>query len=173
MEVDMTDVSVAGSANSTDLAVRVAKLEAREDIRRLKLEYAAGCDDGYKPDVLTPMFTEDAVWDGGERFGVHTGHKEIYDYWAGISSQLVFAMHYMIGDTIEIADDLKTATGKWQFLMPSTMIVDGENRPMWFAAIYDDEYRLESDGWKFSRVNVDFTMLAFHDVGWGQKRIQL
>ena len=48
-----------------DLARTVAKLQAAEDIRHLKARYARVCDTGYTPSEMIPLFTKDAVWDGG------------------------------------------------------------------------------------------------------------
>ena len=61
------------------LALRIGKLEAEGDIRRLKTAYAELCDAGYPGEKLGALFTEDAVWDGGEHFGVYTGRAEIED----------------------------------------------------------------------------------------------
>ena len=58
---------------TVDLETRLARLEAVEEIRVLKARYAAVCDTGYDPDGMTPLFTTDAVWDGGDRFGRHEG----------------------------------------------------------------------------------------------------
>jgi hypothetical protein len=82
-------------------------------------------------------------------------------------------MHFMIGDTIEVADDLQTAKGAWQLLEPCSLVVDGEKRSMLFSGHYADEYRHESDGWKFARVELVFNMQARTDVGWAEKQIQL
>ncbi len=43
--------------SSPDLATRVSKLEAINEIRHLKMSYAAACDDRYSPEKLAPMFT--------------------------------------------------------------------------------------------------------------------
>jgi SnoaL-like domain len=39
----------------------------------LKARYADVCDTGYDPDRMRPLFTADAYWDGGERFGRYEG----------------------------------------------------------------------------------------------------
>lgn len=85
------------------------------------MAYAKLCDAGYPPTQLAAMFTEDAIWDGGERFGVHYGRQGIYDFFDAISRDLVFAFHFMIRDSIEVADDGQSATGSWQLLEPCTL----------------------------------------------------
>ena len=42
----------------SDIEIRLAKLEAAEDIRHLKARYARICDTGYSPDAMGPLFTE-------------------------------------------------------------------------------------------------------------------
>jgi hypothetical protein len=172
----MTDGSTStvgtGSEGEGDLALRVAKFQAIEDIRRLKLVYAKHCDSGYPPEILAAMFTEDAVWEGG-RFGTHRGRPAIYDFFAGISSDMVFAMHFMIGDTITVADDVQTAKGSWQLLQLCSLVVDGEKQSMLLSGHYFDEYRREDDGWKFSNVELVWNIQARTDVGWAEERLQL
>ena len=94
-----------------ELERRLAKVEAAEEIRRLKAHYAEICDTGYEPDRMRPLFTRDAVWDGGERFGRYEGVDAVCGFFAGVSSQITWALHYMVAPRITIADDLQTATG--------------------------------------------------------------
>jgi transposase len=58
----------------------------------------------YSPDAVAPLFTEDAIFEGG-RFGNHLGRPAICDYFAGVSKQIIWAMHYMINPIVEIDDD--------------------------------------------------------------------
>ena len=55
-----------------ELERTVARLQAAEEIRALKARYAAVCDSGYTPDRMVPLFTKDAIWDGG-KFGRYEG----------------------------------------------------------------------------------------------------
>ncbi len=103
-----------------DLARTVAKLQAAEDIRHLKARYARVCDTGYTPSEMIPLFTKDAVWDGG-RFGRHEGIDAITAFFDGVSKQITWALHYMIAPTIEVSDDLVSASGTWYLLEPCTM----------------------------------------------------
>ena len=155
------------------LTLRVGKLEAIEEIRKLKMDYAKLCDNAYPPQEISEMFTEDAIWDGGPKFGLYRGRQEIYNFFDGVSGDLVFAMHFMMGDTIEVADDLKSAAGAWQLLEPVSMVIDGVNRPLWLAGLYDDKYVKGDEGWQFSHVKLDWKLQARNDVGWAEQRIQI
>ena len=50
------------------LRMQIAKLQAVEDIRKLKARYAAVCDNGYPPEDMAPLFVSDAVLDARNAF---------------------------------------------------------------------------------------------------------
>src|SRR5262245_61142086 len=145
---------------------RLAKLEAAEQIRHLKARYAAVCDTGYTPDRMVPLFTADAVWDGGERFGRHEGIDAIYRFFDGVSSQIVWALHYMVAPIVEVADDLETATGSWYLWQPCTLVTDDGPRAVWLTGTYADRYRREDGGWRFSEVRLDCQTISPIEEGW-------
>jgi hypothetical protein len=145
---------------------RLARLEAAEQIRHLKARYAAVCDTGYTPDRMVPLFTEDAVWDGGERFGRHEGMGAIYRFFDGVSSQIVWALHYMVAPIVEVADDLETATGSWYLWQPCTLVTDDGPRAVWLTGTYADRYRRVDDAWRFSEVRLDCQTISPLEEGW-------
>ena len=58
-----------------DLQRRIKVLDDIEQIRRLKAQYFAHCDDNYNPDALAEMFVEDAVWDVGSGVSSKAGKR--------------------------------------------------------------------------------------------------
>ena len=50
------------------LAARVQRLEDIEEIKQLKAAYCRFCDDGYDPDGIASLFTDDGIWAGGDTF---------------------------------------------------------------------------------------------------------
>jgi hypothetical protein len=149
-----------------DLGSRLVRLEAIEEIRVLKARYADVCDTGYDPVRMRPFFTEDAVWDGGERFGRYEGVDAVCGFFARISSTIIWALHYMIAPIIEVAEDGLTATGSWYLLEPCTFATADGPRAMLITGRYADRYRREPDGWKFSEVKLDCQTLSPLDEGW-------
>jgi hypothetical protein len=149
-----------------ELRNRVARLEATEDIRRLKARYAAVCDSGYLPDRMAPLFTEDAVWDGGERFGRYEGIDEIRGFFAGVSSEITWALHYMVAPSIEVADDLVNATGSWYLWQPCTVVTDDGERAVWLTGTYADRYRNEGGEWRFAEVVLECQTISPIEEGW-------
>lgn len=147
------------------LEARVARLEAVEEIRVLKARYADVCDTGYNPDRMLPFFTQDAVWDGGERFGRYDGIDAIYGFFRDVSSQITWALHYMIAPVIEVSDD-GTATGSWYLWQPCTVVGPDGPQAVWLTGRYADRYRREDDGWKFSEVRLDTQTVSPFEDGW-------
>ena len=151
---------------------RLQRLEATEDIRRLKQRYAALCDSGYPPQELAALFTEDGVWDARPTFGVRRGRRAIAEMFAGTPTD-VFSFHCMIDVAIDVEDDGLSARGTWRLLQMATMPLDGEPQAMWLAAMYCDEYRREADGWRFASVKIDYKVQARHLRGWADARLQI
>ena len=151
------------------LVARIDRLDAIEAIRELKARYADVCDTGYDPVRMRPFFTEDAVWDGGPRFGRHEGVDAICDFFAGISSEITWALHYMVAPIIDVADDARSASGTWYLLEPCTIATPGGPRAMVITGRYADRYRLERDGWKFSEVKLDCQTISPLDEGWARR----
>lgn len=139
---------------STDVELRLARVEAELEIQRLKAAYAGLCDIGYPAEPLAALFTEEGVFDGGRRFGVHTGRDELVSYFGAISGSIVWALHYMVGPAITVNDDLNTATGTWYLWQPCTLVVKGEQVPAWISGKYSDEYRRVGGRWLFAHVEL-------------------
>lgn len=152
-----------------DFEARIGKLEAAEDIRRLKARYADVCDTGYDPERMMPLFTADAVWDGGERFGRYDGIDAIYGFFQGVSTQITWALHYMVAPIIEVAHDLETASGSWYLWQPCTVVGEHGPQAVWLTGRYADRYRRDEDGWKFSAVRLDCQTISPFEEGWARK----
>lgn len=148
---------------------QVAKLLATEEIRNLKARYADVCDTGYDPDRMRPFFTDDAVWDGG-RFGRYEGLDAVAAFFAGVSAQITWALHYMIAPMIEVQDDLAAARGTWYLWQPCTVVTPDGPRAVLLTGRYADRYRKEDGVWKFSEVLLDCQTISPIEEGWVRRR---
>ena len=111
------------------LEARLARLEAEEEIRRLKGRYGALVDarygsDGPRPraeiepiaNQIAELFTEAAVWDGGPGLGVCRGRAAIRERF--LAPTLRFSWHYFVKPRIEVLGE--RARGTWDLLAPCT-----------------------------------------------------
>jgi hypothetical protein len=154
---------------TADPDTRLARLEAVEHIRALKARYAAVCDAGYDPDGMRAIFTADAVWDGGERFGRHEGIDAIRAFFAGVSNQIVWALHYMLNPIIEVGDDLETATGSWYLWQPCTVVGEHGPQAVWLTGTYADRYRRDGGSWRIAELLLDCQTISPFEEGWARR----
>jgi uncharacterized protein (TIGR02246 family) len=143
---------------------RLRQLEDIEAIKRLKAQYAAACDDNYDADAIANLFAENALWDGGN-FGKAEGREKIRAFFRHAPKVFPFAIHNVMNPQIEVDGD--RATGQWYLLQPATMAK--ENRAVWLAATYHDEYVRIDGRWMFHNLQVVARFLTSYDEGWAKK----
>lgn len=167
----------AGSSPVTDLAQLAARLQRLEDaeaIKRLIVRYAQGADRGNDVDVMLPLFTEDAVWDGGERFGVHAGKPAIREFLSQSGAFIGWTLHYMVSPDVVVARDGQTATAFWYLWETANMPdqASGRAEAFWIGGTYDGEAVKLADGsWRFSRLALNLKLLSPYREGWAEKRL--
>jgi len=148
--------------NLEELARRIQVLEDIEAIKQLKYLYGQICDDKYNPDEMEKLFTEDAIWDGGEKFGVYKGKKAIKEFFAGVSKNLVFAVHYFLQPIIKITSET-TAEGSWYLWQQSTL---GDGKAIWLAAREDEKYEKVNGKWLFKEIKLTVFFATPYEEGW-------
>ena len=146
----------------TDPSLRLQRLEDIEEIRLLKLRYAALCDDDYRPDALADLFTPDGVWDGGEAYGRYEGRDAIEGYWRSCAENIPFAIHFILNHVVDVDPGADRAKGTCNLLQPMTL----EGRAIWAAVRYDEVYRRFDGDWSFESMRLTTLLLAPHDEGW-------
>ena len=152
---------------ASDLERRIRVLEDIEEIKRLKTRYCALCDDSYDADALAELFAEDAVWDGGIR-GINRGREEIRSFFKAAPRRLPFAIHMVTNASIEVEGD--TAKGTWYLFQPCTFASQngGEDRAVWGAARYDEEYVRLGGQWRFQNLKLTSHFWTPFDQGWAE-----
>lgn len=157
---------------------RLARLEAIEEIRRLKARYAHAADGKYTDDhvrrgqdeidriarVQADCFTADAVWDGGPQWGRSEGREAIF----AMVSRSVWSMtmHYLLMPDIEVNGS--SATALWYQWQVGTL-TEG-NRAMIMAATTRDTYRIEDGEWRIARLEFTPKFLTPLDESWTTRR---
>lgn len=144
---------------------RLARLEAIDEITRLKGRYCAFADANYDAEGLSGLFVEDGYWDGGPEFGRHVGRGAIKDFLDRTREQIRFAAHLAINPIIEVQDG-DHATGKWRLFMPCTVAMDGGTEARWLLCQYDETYVRIDGRWMFRTVDMKVNFYAPHLKGW-------
>jgi hypothetical protein len=166
--------------DTTDLEARLSRLEEKarvaEDIQAilaLRAAYVAAADLGPGVEAMTSLFTEDAVWEFSNGWGVHRGIEEIGAFVTSIGAEILWSVHFAISPVISVHDET-TASGKWHILQLATMTGVGDEEPdaVILSGRYTDEYRKLDGVWKFARVTVDITQLSNLDQGWVRQQFR-
>jgi hypothetical protein len=159
------------SESIESLAARVQRLEDIEAINHLLVRYAQGSDKHNDPDIMVPLFTEDAVFDVGSGYGTYVGQEAIRKFLEGALNIIKWSLHYMISPLIEVAEDGRTAKVfcyLWEIAnMPNR---DSELEPVLIGGTYDnDAVKLASGEWKFSVVRLRMEIMSPYYKGWVKK----
>ncbi len=155
---------------------RVRRAEDSDAILNLKSRYGRLADSRYTLSgvrdrasleeiarQVTELFTEDAVWDGGQKLGLARGRDEIYQRFC--KPTLGFTWHYFVKPRIEVDGD--HASGSWDILAPCTT---SDGRPLWMAGYEEDEYQRVDGAWLHSRMKLTVIFMAPYERGWVPKR---
>ena len=144
---------------------RFTRIESIEAIRSLKATYCDLCDDGYDADRLCSLFTEDAIWDGGD-LGCFAGHERLHRFFTNMPNVMSFAIHHVTNSAVELSTDGQSAEARWYLLQMATL--KEQNRAVWLTGRYIDEVVKTSAGWRFKHVSLNARFFSPHDEGWAQ-----
>ena len=144
-------------ATLEELEKRIQCLEDLEDIKRLKAKYARACDEN-DAELWKEVFTDDAMWDGGDKYGVHKISDMIAAVAAGQPpSEPV--LHYFTNPEITIEGD--KAYGRWLLWRASTTVswvlgptYEANSRAVWVVSYEDDKYVRINGKWRQSEMKL-------------------
>ena len=131
-------------------------------------------DRGNDVNVMLPLFTEDAAWDGDARFGVHAGKPAIREFLSQSGTFIGWTLHYMVSPDVVVAPDGQTATTFWYLWETANMPdrASGRAEAFWVGGTYDGEAVKLADGsWRFSRLALNLKLLSPYREGWAEKRL--
>jgi len=165
----------------SSLEARVAALEARladaeslHALYALKARYGAVTDGRYdrrgrgvRPrEELEPiareiseLFTEDAIWDGGERLGRCVGRQAIYERF--LEPTISFAFHLFVKPQLDVAGDL--AHGTWDLIAPFNT---HDGRAWWTVGVEHDRYQRVGGRWLHSYMRLETVFTVPYASGW-------
>ena len=145
----------------------VERLVATEAIKALKAKYCWYCDDPEKYHLFPGLFTDDAVFIEEPLEELH-GRAEIEAFNANYAKEVAWSRHYAVTPLIEVADDGQSGTGRWQALLMSLQIIEGEEQMLWASGTYAEEYQLVDGVWLFARIHARGRWMTSFDEGFGE-----
>jgi ketosteroid isomerase-like protein len=156
-------------ASMDELERRVQRLEDIEAIRDLKASYGQVCDQGYDPDKLAAMFTEDAEFNLTEKGTTQTskGRAAIRERFLLMPKRIEFAAHYFIQQA-KIAVEGNTAAASWLMWTPQTL---AGGQSVFSSGIEHDVYEKVNGKWLFKKTTLDVLFRAAYGKGWGEIKL--
>lgn len=135
-----------------DFALRLARLEARENIRELVARYGIAIDDHDLPGIAS-LFTSTAEFCSRDGVMQARGRDQIIDMFIGRFKALGISNHFTHDHIIELpAGAPDRATG----LVTSHAEVWRNGKALLGAMRYQDSYRLDEGEWRFERRELAF-----------------
>lgn len=162
----------------TDLEARIGRLEDLEAIKALKYFYGRCADEKYTADHRrksqseidemaarqTSVFTEDAIWDGGEQFGVRRGKEAIFN--SSRAGVWRYAVHYFMSPDIKL--DGHEATARWKLWQVGTLEQGATDVVL--SATVDDRCVKVGERWLISHTRMMLGFMAPVSEGWADRR---
>ncbi len=156
--------------NLHDLARRVARLEAENEISRILYHYVWLADEVKDASRIARCFTEDAVWEGVGDFDEYlsVGRDEIQALFQDVPNQLPFTAHWVTNELITLADDGEHAHGQWHILEAANL--RDNCAQVWMVAWYENDFQLVDGEWLISHLRLVHTFVAPYEDGWLKTR---
>lgn len=104
------------------LEQRVERLEDVEAIKELKYTYAQVLDEGYDPERVASLFTEDGLWAITGVGGTAKGRNNIKQHCTNLGKDIIWGQHNIFAPMIKIADDGMSAEGDFYLICFLTMV---------------------------------------------------
>ncbi|WP_207954730.1 nuclear transport factor 2 family protein [Saccharopolyspora elongata] len=146
-----------GDVDVRDLARRVARLEAIQEIERLKYRYWRACD-SKDPDAFRECFvSEGADIDYGPGLGGFDDREKLVELYSKLALRrdgdrwLYNDIHHGMHPDIELID-ANTAVGSWTFWFMRVNLADGVVEQA--SLEYRDRYLVEDGKWKIQSSHV-------------------
>ncbi|MBD0861931.1 nuclear transport factor 2 family protein [Gordonia sp. zg691] len=152
---------------TSDLELRLARIEANTAIDHRMSSYLRSCDIDKDVDDIVAHFTPDAIWEGVGRnvsFGRAQGREAIAAHFATVFTRQPFTLHYIANTIIDVDAGATSGRGRWMCIEP-TAIRNG-TLPAWVGLDYDVTFTLTDRAWLISHLQVDTLFASPYHIGW-------
>lgn len=149
------------------LEARLSRLEDVKAIETLKYTYAKVLDNGYDPQSVAALFTEDGLWSPGG-VGDAQGRASIMEHSSNWGKDILWVQHNIFARVIEVGEDGTSATGSFYVICFLTMKADNAAGELsWvLAAKYHDKFVKIDGHWLFSELVGHITSSTTLSEGW-------
>ncbi|WP_411817210.1 nuclear transport factor 2 family protein [Hyphococcus sp. DH-69] len=156
------------SVDAFDLRLR--RVEASEAIRQLIAVYAVGADRKNDPNILGPLFSENAVWEANGIVRLQ-GRDAIAKGLSKLAKEFVtWSLHYMVSPLINLDNTVQKATCRWYLWELCTMSHEDEGvADTWYGGWYDSRLSYHEEGWLFDWVKLDPRLASSTETPWTGK----
>jgi hypothetical protein len=147
-------------------ATRVRDIDEIENLQRIYGYYT----DKMLWDEVLDLFTDDATLEIGTS-GVYAGKDSIRRYLYSLSDgkqgplEGVLYNHLQLQPIVTLADDGRTARGRWRALILTGVSGSGSGGN-WGEGPYENEYVKQGGVWKISKLHWYATFIAPYEGGW-------
>jgi CDGSH-type Zn-finger protein len=152
----------------TGINEKLTHLQDVEEIERLIVRYARGCDRGNDPEAIAPLFTEDGTWEC-KGFGKYISRDKVARGLHGIAGEKIWwSLHYMISPMVDIDETGEYAKVFW-YLWESATVPNpdtDEAEPHWIGGTYDVEVVKQQGKWYFKTMELKLNMVSPYQEGW-------
>jgi hypothetical protein len=162
-------VDTRGSREDLELGERIARLEDLEALRTLWSHYAYLADTENTGELISGLHAAQATWEsvGPGDFGRYRGQAEIAKFFDDLYAVSPFRHHAMTNDYIDLADDRRTAIGRWKLTDLCTMgMAAPDAAAVLLLGNYEVEFVKEADGWKIDAVHLTSSAWSDWTRGW-------
>ena len=155
-----------------DYRERVERLEDQAEIENLTATFGYYFDKGLW-DEAASLFARDGAFEY-EQSGVYIGPDRIERAMHMLGPQGLapgyLNNHMMLQNIIYVAQDGRTATGRWQ---GPIMLAEPNANGQWAVGIYENDYVKEDGVWKFGKLHFYLTAKTDYDRPWPQGSVPM
>jgi len=157
----------------------LGRLEDREAVRHLQFKYGYYMDKCLFPAIVDLFADEAKLYFMGGLFKGKEGARRLYGGASGLNGPadgLLFE-HLIVQDIVDVADDRRTATGRFRTFMQGGVHESNPNKPsnipaaFWEGGVYENEYVKENGVWKIAVFNYRVVWQADYDKGWARSPV--
>jgi hypothetical protein len=160
-----------GARPDEPLEKRIARIEDRDAIRNLWLQYTYLADTSSDGVEVTKLHTEDAVWegDGVAPLGRYEGWAEIEPFITGFYQDCTWRHHHMTNMAIHVDDSGETAhmrASLIDFVKMKKVDDPTQDEAVLIGGDYVNDFVKVDGEWRIKHVRLSIHTMSNWDQGW-------